>query len=404
MRDGWERVALREVCVLRRDRLDPRRMPADRVLKHFSIPAFDSTGGPSMDRAGHLRSHKFTVDRPSLLVSLLNPRIPRTVIAQGGPDVVCSTEMAVLQPRWGDVTIGYLGVWASSDAFRRELERLVAGTTGSRQRVDPPELLDLPFAFPPLAEQRRIVDLVGALDAGAALACTLARAAETALVSFLDEVASQSSGNVVRPADLLALSVGGDWGGDPGTGEIDLPVYRQTEFTDVGLLSRPAQAVRSLSVRKLERRRLRPGDILLQKSAGTPSLPGRVVRCPDSIEEAVPSNFLQLLRPDPAQCSPAFLFWHLWRTHRVGIALDYQAGTNIRNLDVGRYLLREFVLPHRSDQDRIAAAADELQGVMLRATDVEHAIAGLRAALLADLLSGSHAIPPSYDRFLDGAA
>ena len=315
-----------------------------------------------------------------------------------------SQEFPAFQISGGAALPEYVGLLCRWPEVWDRMAAVVSGMGGRRKRVHPKALLSLSVPLPPLAEQRRIVDLIGAVDEAAALARASASAAATALVSFLDDLATPSSGSVVRPTGLLALSVGGDWGGDPGTGEVDLPVYRQTEFTDVGLLSRPAGAIRSLSVRKFEKRRLRPRDILLQKSAGTPSLPGRVVRCPDGIEEAVPSNFLQLLRPDPAQCSPAFLFWHLWRTHRVGIALDYQAGTNIRNLDVGRYLEREFVLPDRSEQERVAATADELQGVMLRAVDVERAIAALRSALLADLLSGDHEIPPSYDRFLDGVA
>jgi hypothetical protein len=46
----------------------------------------------------------------------------------------------------------------------------------------------------------------------------------------------------------------------------------------------------------------------------------------------------------------------------------------------------------------------DFDSVSRRARDVESATTALRATLLADLLSGDHEIPSSYDRFLDGAA
>ena len=81
--------------------------------------------------------------------------------------------------------------------------------------------------------------------------------------------------------NLISHSIGGIWGEDPGDAEIDVPVYRQTEFNDSGVLTTPADAFRSISKSQLKSRTLQHGDILIQKSAGTPTLPGRVVMVPD---------------------------------------------------------------------------------------------------------------------------
>lgn len=405
MADGWPVVSIGDACDILRDRVDPARLPPDQMLTHFSIPALDTSGGPIVERAGGLGSHKFRVAKPSVLVSLLNPRIPRSVLTEGGPSVICSTEMAVLQVKSSDaMSIEFLGLVVTTDAFRRDLRRLVAGTTGSRQRVDPAELLSARIPLPPPAAQRRIVDLIKSVDAVGDAAGRESGDTRRALAAFLGDVVVRVEGRARPVAAALALSIGGNWGMDLGSGELDLPVYRQTEFSEDGALLRPAGATRSFSKHKVERRVLRPDDILLQKSAGTPSLPGRVVRVPGDIDRSVPSNFLQLLRPDHKVAKPAFLFWHLWWTHRVGGALEYQAGTNIRNLDVPRYLGREMVFPPLVVQRRIAAAADHLNQVVLMARTTSERTRQLRASLLRDLLEGSHEIPASYDRFLEGAA
>jgi restriction endonuclease S subunit len=155
-------------------------------------------------------------------------------------------------------------------------------------------------------------------------------------------------------SDLLEVSIGGVWGGDPGTDEIDVCVYRQTEFDDNGTLSMPSDAVRSITENQLKSRTLQPGDILMQKSAGTPTLPGRVVIVPSEIERnATCSNFLHLLRADSAKCVSHFLFWFLWFNHQSGRAFEFQRGTNIKNLDLNQYLAQQVLLPPLNEQRRI---------------------------------------------------
>ena len=65
---------------------------------------------------------------------------------------------------------------------------------------------------------------------------------------------------------LLADTVGGVWGGEPGTGEVDVLVVRSTEFRSSGFPELTFAARRSISHAQLQRRQLRYGDILLEKS------------------------------------------------------------------------------------------------------------------------------------------
>jgi type I restriction enzyme S subunit len=154
--------------------------------------------------------------------------------------------------------------------------------------------------------------------------------------------------------DLISYSIGGIWGDDPGNSEIDVPVYRQTEFNDSGRLTTPADAFRSITESQLKSRTLLYGDILIQKSAGTPTLPGRVVMVPDLKNEvATFSNFLNLLRPDQTKCIPRFAFLYFWFKHQAGRAYEFQRGTNIKNLDLPNYLEETIFLPPLHEQKRI---------------------------------------------------
>lgn len=163
MRDGWTETALGEVVTISRERIDPLACGPQQILRHWSIPSLDETGGPQDVPACEIGSHKFRVKNDSILFSLLNPRIPRFAFVEGGENVVCSTEFAVMQPSEG-LRADYLYVLASSSVFHSKIESLTSGTTKSRERVKPSDLNEVRILLPPIEEQRRIVDLVSSVD------------------------------------------------------------------------------------------------------------------------------------------------------------------------------------------------------------------------------------------------
>lgn len=176
MRDGWAAITFGDAVELQRRRIDPRLLPPEQVLTHYSIPILDESGLPGREAAGSIQSHKFRVEADSVLVSLLNPRIPRSWTAAGGADTVCSTEFAVVRPAGNSILLPFLGVYCSAAPFWRSLQSLVSGTTGSRQRVKPEQLLSLTMLCPPLDDQRRIADLAETIDGGIRAAGTCAEA------------------------------------------------------------------------------------------------------------------------------------------------------------------------------------------------------------------------------------
>lgn len=124
-----------------RNSVDPSSLGVDEVA-HFSLPAFD-TGSAATDTPASIKSVKNLLQEPVVLVSKLNPRIPRiwAVDRLPGKHAVASTEFVALAAR--DVGIGSLWAALLDPRFTQSLLERTAGTTGSHQRVKPEQMLDV---------------------------------------------------------------------------------------------------------------------------------------------------------------------------------------------------------------------------------------------------------------------
>jgi type I restriction enzyme S subunit len=157
-------------------------------------------------------------------------------------------------------------------------------------------------------------------------------------------------------SEVVEYTIGGVWGGESGTDEVEVTVVRSTEFTKRGFLNFETGVPRSIKSSQLKSRELKPGDILLEKSGGGPDQPvGRVVFVTEAIpEKFVCSNFVQLVRPNSEQIEPLLLFHIMWQWHAINRTLEFQAQTTgIRNLRTPDYLEQEINLPPIPEQKRI---------------------------------------------------
>ncbi|WP_138997017.1 restriction endonuclease subunit S [Rhodococcus zopfii] len=135
-----EHAPLIDLVEHRRSSQMPSTSGAARVA-HFSLPAFDECESPEIVDPMEIKSSKFRVEAPSVLISKLNPRFPRIWEIPTVPDIPAysSTEFLVLEPKYGSTST----LWAAlrQPAVTRQLESMVAGTSGSHQRVKPADLL-----------------------------------------------------------------------------------------------------------------------------------------------------------------------------------------------------------------------------------------------------------------------
>lgn len=285
-----------------------------------------------------------------------------------------------------------------------EVGVLSTGTTASRSRWKEALFAEYRVALPSVQEQRRIVDLVAAVDSQIEVLTAERTAALGVLREFLAGAFASVNGGVATIEALCDIVIGGIWGLPEGEGEVDVlalgPRIYSPGTSDFVTAGSP---VRSFSRKQMEKRLVREGDIILERSGGSPEQPvGRVVIAGPDIEPCVPTDFQRLLRPDPAQVTPRYLFWRLRHDWADGVTKNFsRRTTGITNLSVKDYLAREVRVPPLSEQESQVAAADVIDEA-IRAAAVElDVLRGFRSTLLTSLLSQTISIPESYDALLE---
>jgi len=153
--EGWRELRADFLCYPYRETVSPERF-AGRSVAHYSIPQVQETGGPLVEPADDIDSSKLLISHPTLLVSKLNPRKKTICIAepQGDLPTLASGEFVSIQSDKFDQNYAYY-VWLSEKVTDR-LSAIVISATRSHQRVNPADILKLPWKWPTLGTQERI--------------------------------------------------------------------------------------------------------------------------------------------------------------------------------------------------------------------------------------------------------
>ncbi|MBZ9631247.1 restriction endonuclease subunit S [Salegentibacter sp. LM13S] len=156
--------------------------------------------------------------------------------------------------------------------------------------------------------------------------------------------------------NVINKPITGEWGIE---GE-KVSVLRTTNFTNKGVLDLSNVIKRDISDKKIATKKLMKGDIIIEKSGGSPTQPvGRVVFFE---EEGVflCNNFTSILRPNKNLIEPKYLHYILYASHKFRVTEMFQnKTTGIINLQLARYIDKiEIPLPSLATQKRIAEILD----------------------------------------------
>lgn len=120
----------------------------EKIFRHYSIPAFDNSRTPALDAGSQIKSGKYLVPEKSILVSKLNPITPRKwLVLDSTSNSICSTEFVILRPK-KDFQLSYIYYLLKSPAVQNEMVSIGIGSTGSRQRLIPDDLLRIEIDYP----------------------------------------------------------------------------------------------------------------------------------------------------------------------------------------------------------------------------------------------------------------
>lgn len=134
-------VPLSEIASIARDQMAPENVHSD-LVAHYSLPSFDAGQLPEVVPPSSIKSGKFVVDRPAVLLSKLNPATPRVWNVDPDPGILAlaSTEFMVLIPL-EDISPAELWAVSRQPMFISDLANMATGTSNSHQRVRPNDLL-----------------------------------------------------------------------------------------------------------------------------------------------------------------------------------------------------------------------------------------------------------------------
>lgn len=157
------RVSLRNIASRTHASVTPTKL-LQSLADHYSLPAFDTGQMPDRVAPEAIRSNKTLLERESVLVSRLNPRIDRTWWVEPDPDVpsLASTEFACLTAS-SDADLAAVWLAVRNPLFLDELRHRVTGTSGSHQRVRPDDLMSIEvpdFRLLSDAQKTAVLDLL----------------------------------------------------------------------------------------------------------------------------------------------------------------------------------------------------------------------------------------------------
>ena len=189
------RAPIGDLVVHRKTIRLPEQMGSAKV-SHHSLPAFDSGHIPELANSRDIKSGKFAIENPSVLISKLNPRFPRIwdlpVLSE--LEAYASTEFLVLEPKFCSTSV--LATALRQPEVSAQLESKVAGTSGSHQRVRPADLLATEIVDPRCLDSARL-DLISSLG----LTVWTSRRESVALAELRDVLLPQLMSGELRVRD-----------------------------------------------------------------------------------------------------------------------------------------------------------------------------------------------------------
>lgn len=408
MRDGWSEGTIGDIAAINPERTS--QWSAGRRIRYVDLSSVSAADGIDLDAAGDLafgeapgRARR-VIRAGDVLVSTVRPYLRG--FAQVPPILdgeVASTGFAVLRAREGVVLPDYLWCAVRTDVF---VDGLMERATGSNYpAVRPEDVAAQHVIIPPLADQRRIVDLVNAFEVAAAASRREARALRLALRTMREEMLSSAEASVPLGETMRGIEAGRSPDGvdrQPLDGEaavLKVSAVRPGWFdrtqvkviTDTSIF--PAQAL------------VRDGDLLITR-ANTRELVGAVCL----VDNPYPNSFLcdKTLRlvPDTAIASAEYLHEVLQSNESRRQLSQAATGTSASMKNISQASIRGLVVPllAKAQQTRLVTIASSLRDTTLRAERLADSLAKSRSAALTALLARDVALPESYDRFLDDAA
>jgi type I restriction enzyme S subunit len=270
------------------------------------------------------------------------------------------------------------------------------------KHISSKQILAINIPLPPLAVQKRIVDLISSIDSYInALQQQLSSAKKLRNAVLHEQLTAVANDWVETTLGEITDLVRGPFGGSLKK-EIfvqeGFAVYEQ-QHAIYGDFSTIRYRISSEKFNEMKRFSLLPGDLIMSCS-GTM---GKVRIVPNEAEPGIVNQALLKIKPK-SELTSGFLYLWMQSDDFIRQIEMNSAGGALQNVSSVKMLKGiKLNVPDLVEQERIIKIISTIDEVKIK---TELAIAeakSLRSGLLSDLLSGEHEIPASYDKQIGAA-
>ena len=214
--------------------------------------------------------------------------------------------------------------------------------------------------------------------------------------------------------ELVEYAIGGGWGSEyPEEESVPVAVIRGADFPDVAFQDASGVPRRFEKRAAVAKRRLQPGDVVLEISGGTRERPtGRSVyvteRMLQNLEyEVIPASFCRLVRPNVELVNARWFYYFLQDWWNRGESWLYQnQSTGISNFRFKVFMSEVLVgVPDRRSQSGVASILGAIDDKIAANRLLVHSLDESRGVLWDKLSQGAGLVPlSSRGQFVNGGA
>ena len=388
-KEDWTSRALREVVTLHEPMLAVHE-PADEVatvgIRWYGMGLFAEPA-----RRSDIKGESYYALKPGALIysRLFAWKQSFAVVTDEFADVIASDEFPQFDVDPELATAEYLALYCSSPIFaQRALERSDGATAISRNRLKVPDFLDLPAVLPPLDTQRKVVEIVAAVDA--ALVATEREAAAIASLLLIrrEALTNDPDQPEAKAENAFDIRLGRQRSPERATGP---SMTKYLRSANVGHDELRLDDVMEMDFNDKERDRLKLeiGDVLVSEGSAGAGAVGMPAAWNGELDGPVCfQNTLLRYRARNGVTTPQFVrHWCLWAYESGAFRDACPPGVNILHIGSTRAKAMRMRLPSLESQQAIVEELEPLTAAVASLRSEAKRLRAVKASLLDGLLT-----------------
>lgn len=402
MREGWRRVALGEVTRQVRDQVPVEEHSEYPLLgvRWYGAGTFVretvTSATSKAKRLNRVQPGQFIYNR------LFAGKGSFGVVPEGQAGCYVSNEFPLFDCDSDQILPEYLALIFQQTSVWSMVEMECVGTTASRSRWKEERFKSFVIDLPPLGEQRQIVSLVTAIKAAEVRCDELTSRYVSLLHAHLNAPPDAES---VVLGDLASMSSGPSW-----RAMDQRESASSTTTAVIGIKTTRPDGTLDLSERSFVDglpatvQKLTPNSLVLIRTNGNRERIGNPYRTTTDLVGHAVSAFQIIVEPLDTSLRDQ-IYWQL-KSPRIQAAITEAASGSTGLGNIAIRWLKKLELRRWSDGAGLewVETSEAIQAALDAARRYSSALASARSEIVADLLSGEHEIPESYDALLSEVA